>query len=586
MLRRHPHVAASGQDLPGARDSDRFRELVRVRARRVWHPSGEHHGRDRLCSLRLPGASPRISAPVPPILHFAPRNSRERRPRRPDGLSLLADRPSPASLAPPQNNYKFQYDDTFIYENPICSYLTADELVIKSTSGDLFVTTHIDHKKVYREPAANEAACPADSNQVVATDSGSDTLTSNHGVLKTSSGFSYSNGICKYTQNTNLFPVGVEAITMELLHEFTTLSDIYGDVNPKTFIRRKGDDTDRKVIAAGEAIKLSVGELLEIAGVDLDKPYDEQPSGWKPPAGLQGRGTSAGEYPYPRLTGTRLSVNIQYYNYNLHDTSGLAEMGTSDVYAIVEVEAKVTWTSRGQDVRYRTTPWNWNSPVNPTTGQPEGGFEDMYVYGLNIDVSATGNLAAFNFQLFVQTIVSGLVFLGVAKTVCDFVAMNLLGVKSQLYKTFIQEEVDLERECARYAIQALVATEFFRKKDEDGSGNLDLNEVQEMLRDAFNAAADDTPEEDDPANLNSSEISALALYILRTADEERAANRLLGKEKGLSELAGSSISLREFINMFTDDTVNIPVLKQIVNLTDLDEQVASYEEESGAKLAV
>ena len=115
--------------------------------------------------------------------------------------------------------------------------------------------------------------------------------------------------------------------------------------------------------------------------------------------------------------------------------------------------------------------------------------------------------------------------------------MNLLGVKSKLYKTFIQEEVDLERECARYAIQALVATEFFRKKDEDGSGNLDLNEVQEMLA-AFTAAADDTPEEDDPSNLTNTEISALALYILRTADEDRAKNRLLGEEKGLSELAG------------------------------------------------
>ena len=587
MLRRHPHVAAAWQDLLGGRDSDRFRELVRVRARCICHPSGEHHGWDRLYSLCLPGASPRNPASVPPIL-----NSIRAIPERdhlddPTAFPSSLTAPPRLSLASPQTNYKFQYDDTFVYENPLCSYLTADELVVKTTSGSLFVTTHIDHKKVYREPAANEAACPTDSNQVVATDSNSDTVTSNHNVLSTSSdGFSFANGICKYTQNTNLFPVGVEAVNMELLHEFTTLSDIYGDVNPKTFIRRKGDDTDRKVIAAGEAIKLSVGDLLEIAGVDLDKPFDEQPSGWNPPTGLQGRGTSAGAYPYPRLTGTRLSINIQYYNYNLDDTSGFGEMGTPEVYAIVEVEAKVTWTSRGQDVRYRAPSWNWNSPVNPTTGQPEGGFDDMYVYGLNIDVSATGNVAAFNFQLFVQTIVSGLVFLGVAKTVCDFVAINLLGVKSKLYKTFIQEEVDLERECARYAIQALVATEFFRKKDEDGSGNLDLNEVQEMLRGAFTAAADDTPEEDDPSNLTNTEISALALYILRTADEDRAKNRLLGEEKGLSELAGSSISLREFINMFTGDTVNIPVLKDIVNLTDLDEQVASYEEETGGKLAV
>lgn len=39
-----------------------------------------------------------------------------------------------------------------------------------------------------------------------------------------------------------------------------------------------------------------------------------------------------------------------------------------------------------------------------------------------------------------------------------------LGVKSKLYSKFMKEEVDLERECARYAIQALVATHFFRSK--------------------------------------------------------------------------------------------------------------------------
>ena len=39
-----------------------------------------------------------------------------------------------------------------------------------------------------------------------------------------------------------------------------------------------------------------------------------------------------------------------------------------------------------------------------------------------------------------------------------------LGVKSTLYIKFMKEEVDLERECARYAIQALVATHFFRQK--------------------------------------------------------------------------------------------------------------------------
>ena len=50
-------------------------------------------------------------------------------------------------------------------------------------------------------------------------------------------------------------------------------------------------------------------------------------------------------------------------------------------------------------------------------------------------------------------------------------------------------EVDLERECARFAVQALVATHFFKQKDIDGSGNLDLEEIQQMLHGAFSKEA-------------------------------------------------------------------------------------------------
>ena len=213
-----------------------------------------------------------------------------------------------------------------------------------------------------------------------------------------------------------------------------------------------------------------------------------------------------------------------------------------------------------------------------SAGNPSGGFEDMYVYGINIDVSVTGVVAAFNFQLFIQTIVSGLVFLGVAKNVCDLLAMYGMGVKSKLYKTFIQEEVDLERECARYAIQALMASEFFKKKDEDGSGNLDLDEVQTMLRETFNADTDDGDNVDEIMNLSDKEISSLALYILRSCDDDRENLRLQGKEKGFEELSTSSISLREFINISTEDTVNVKILKEIVNLTNLDEMVETASE--------
>ena len=135
----------------------------------------------------------------------------------------------------------------------------------------------------------------------------------------------------------------------------------------------------------------------------------------------------------------------------------------------------------------------------------------MYVYGINIVVTANGVIAAFNFHLFITTIVSGLVFLGVAKQVVDFVAMNGLGVKSKLFKSFIQEEVNLEEKCARYSINALMASEFFKKKDADNSGLLDLTEIQLMLRDTFNAKAEEGDREEGVMKLSDNEIASLAL---------------------------------------------------------------------------
>jgi hypothetical protein len=377
-----------------------------------------------------------------------------------------------------------------------------------------------------------------------------------------------------------------QGINVEILHAYDTLSSTYTGANPKTYVRRKGQTSDYLTFS-GSAIKLAVKDLLFIAGVDLDTPYDAQPSGYNPPTGLQGVGTSSGKFPYPRLTGVRLLVEIKYYNYRLDQTeSNSAEIGTNSIYAIVEVSPTYSWTSRGQDITYRTSPTDWTAPFT-AAGTPQGGMEDMYVYGINVDISSTGNVAQFNFQLFIQTVIGGLVFLGTAKTVCDLVATQGLGVKSKLYNKFMREEVDLERECARFAIQALVATHFFHSKDEDGTGTLDLHEVQNMLREMFvKLPTDEGSEKADTGSngdgtedvLSDSEISSLALYILRSCDENRKENRLAGKESAnMNDLAESSINLAEFISIFTEDNIDIKTLKQIVALTDLDEQVHAAE---------
>lgn len=58
------------------------------------------------------------------------------------------------------SSYTFQYDSTFLYEKPVCSFLSADELIRKSASGSLFITTHIDHKRTYRTSAVGPPLPP------------------------------------------------------------------------------------------------------------------------------------------------------------------------------------------------------------------------------------------------------------------------------------------------------------------------------------------------------------------------------------------------------------------------------------------
>ena len=409
------------------------------------------------------------------------------------------------------------------------------------------------------------------------------------GINKTSAGFSYATGICTYRSTNNLLMVGVEGAAVEILHSYDTLSGLFKGANPITYIRRTGSSENYKTFD-GKAITLTMKDLLTVAGVDLDAPYDQQPAGVEPLPQLQGVGFSEGKFPYPRLSGVRLLVGIKYYNQKLEITSSVSTGGTQGVYAIVEVVPQLTWTSRGQDISYRTSPTDWTSPFS-ATGVPQGAMEDLYAYGINVDVSATGLVGRFDFIFFMQTVIAGVVVMGTAKTLVDIIAMYGLGIKSKLYKRFIKEEVDLEKECARYAIQALVATHFFKAKDADGSGSLELSEVLDMLRETFlkapgpdgavtgEAGADGAGADGADDEITEDEISHLALYVMRSTDENRKEKRLAGKESAtIKDIVNSSISLKEFINIFTKDGVDVPTLKAIVKATDLDEQVHADKE--------
>ena len=274
--------------------------------------------------------------------------------------------------------------------------MSPDELVKKKFDGGLHLATHIHYRKTLRVP--DSSATTAADCAATAPNSFNDASTT-AGDAKTTFG----NGICKYSSAQNLLPLGIEGMNFNIIPGYDTTSKNYAGVKPKTYVRRKGEDADLYTFEAGSNIALDVAQLMDLAGLDLDKTWDQQPNGFTPSDSEKGYGTSASAYPTVRLTGSRIMIDIKYYNYELDDVTS-TEIGTDDVYAIVEVSGKVQWESRGQSITYRTEYDNWASPFNKD-GQPNGAFEDFYVYGINIDVTSSGVVAKFDIMLFINTVI-------------------------------------------------------------------------------------------------------------------------------------------------------------------------------------
>ncbi len=79
------------------------------------------------------------------------------------------------------------------------------------------------------------------------------------------------------------------------------------------------------------------------------------------------------------------------------------------------------------------------------------------------------------------------------------------------------EPFDIKREAARYATQACVATKRFKEADTAGSGDLDFDELKTLIRESFTkSCVDDDTDED----FNENEITAMAYYLMRAADED------------------------------------------------------------------
>ena len=450
-------------------------------------------------------------------------------------------------------NYAFNYSADWYYKVPICAYYTGAELISKLPSGNvMFFTTHIAEtlRQRYTKP---ETGC----------------LMEPHGIKECKLVMDQ----CIHTMEANFLAVGIEDSIFAFNHYFD--SSIDSGPKPITYIRKEGSEENLYTFEQGESVRLKMSEWLDIANVKLDQRLDEQSSEFANDiVGFNGAGNDTDKYPYVRTSGVRLNIKVKYHNYNLH--SDRIKIGNQDTYAIINVEPKIGWFSKGDEIYYKQLPnvtmFDINNPVNLTTGQPNGIYVDFYRYGILIDIQQSGIVGEVNYVFVLLQLTSGLVLLGVASSVVGFVAKFLMGDISPVYKSIIQEEFDPVNEAAQYAAQACVASKVFKEADDDGKGDLDFEELRKLVKNCFAKTYESGQEDNNSIDSNDTDsfshddVTAMTYYLMRAADPKLNERILYKTEKTLDELKESVITLHEWQELCVAGVLERKKMQKIINL--------------------
>ncbi|CAE8651024.1 unnamed protein product, partial [Polarella glacialis] len=117
---------------------------------------------------------------------------------------------------------------------------------------------------------------------------------------------------------------------------------------------------------------------------------------------------------------------------------------------------------------------------------------NRYRYGIMVRIKGQeGQIGQFNLVNLLNILVKAAVMLGVSGTVATMVAKYLLGKKSEVYNSAINERLCFSRELARFSAQALVAKNCFAVLDRDGSGRVTEKELGVQLQDILAAEMDE-----------------------------------------------------------------------------------------------
>jgi len=459
--------------------------------------------------------------------------------------------------------YGYSYDAMWTYENVVCAYPDVNEILKKSSVNEMFVTTHEATLYHYRVKAAAAVACPA---QLALTYPAGPTVDV---ALK-----GYFGGQCRYMSEVSKLHVGVEEVELIVDHAYETSEYVKrrGGL-PATHVRIDGSDRDLFFFARGETVRLKLDQILDALGLDLDAPADRQPRKYLLSPNLRGNLSNAA-FPMLRLMGVLIEGKLAYFNYNLDrpgSQSGMAG-ADADVYCILTLSPKMTWTSQGH------APAKLFAETEDQDFRGGSAYIDSYEYGVYFKFQATGKVGSLNRGLLLSSILDGFVLASVCFHVTRLIACYAMGTdKSRVYRSFSVERVNAGRAFAKWSQYALVAASYFQKADQDDSGRISRVELKNQLLRMLKRA-----------NLTPDMADILSSYILEEGSRkgrgasEFAQTMLKNSLRGMAGLPPSVsgcgggggdgeeeeeeefISFSDWVELFCDDASTLEALKRVI----------------------
>ena len=488
----------------------------------------------------------------------------------------------PCRHASLKTTHDFNYGSGWMYNETVCAYLGPGEMLKKQLNQrGVFLTTHIDQKYYYRERQQG-SQCDGTHTTAAAT---SDGATSTFRLDSSSA----DTGVCQYRMQKNLLTVGVDETKIVIMHSFKgTLLGNHPQRTPAVSVRySERPDVELAKIEQNQRIELTLKEMVRFLEMDLDKPFHQQP-GDKHAENLAletlyGEGFSAGTTPTPRVAGFTIEATLEYYNFKLdpyHDNSGFSlDVGKKTPYAILKLKPSLEWTSAGFDFAYRPDESNdINQPFNLTGTEVSGSgyYVDSYRQGIYIDLKSVGVVGHFNGPYLITILVSSAVMLALSSRIVYLVACYTPSVRSTVFRRSVQESLDFERVCSSYVLQALLAASMFRKRDLQQNGVLTADDIRSWLRDCLSEEvfsesrnakfASQTKVFKRPVRgLSEEEINSLVFFIMRSADRQSQARYRKGGHKlRYHEVENQTISIHEFIELFSPDVLDVNLLRDTI----------------------